>query len=111
MLKTLKQSKNYDPDLVTEVMKTTYFNMSEMQHGVLKTDDYEYYTRERVLNKHRQFLVNIIESSEASQLQKDLALKLIVLLGNLRWSGEDYLIAYNLIQIHNLNFNIISELK
>ena len=78
---------------------------------MIPATDYRFYVRENVLDEHRDYLANLIEDEKTEQKVKELALRLIILIGNLRSSGEDYLVAYNLIVRHQITINLNAELS
>lgn len=66
---------------------------------------------EEVLNDQRDFLVSLVEDHSVSTTIRDLAIRLIILIGNIRESGEDYLVAFNLIHSQNLKINLYHEMR
>ena len=77
---------------------------------ILEANNYRFYEREKSLNEYRDYLVKLIEEKDAKQSVRDLALRLLILIANLRESGEDYLTAYNLIVKHQMKIDLRSEL-
>ena len=107
----LDELKQAAPQVLEKAMHNIYAAMIKLKTGLLSPDDYKFYAREQILNRHRDYLVNIIKDENASQVSKDLAIRLVIIIGNLRSSGEDYLVAYNLIKMMNLTINLDSELS
>lgn len=70
----------------------------------------DFYAEEELLDELRGFLTDHLLNNE-SAIIRELSLKLIILIGNQRGSGEDYLIAYNLITKHGYDFNLDPELS
>lgn len=86
--------------------------MLQVELGALlgKSEEYRL-AHEEVLNQQRDFLISLVEDDNTNTKIKDLALKLIILIGNIRASGEDYLIALNLINKYSLTTNLFNELE
>jgi hypothetical protein len=91
-------------------MKEIYTILARVNTGLLKSDNYQFFAHKEILNRHRDFLVSLVEDQNTPLQLKELAVKIILLVGNLRKSGEDYIIVYNLIRNHQLNVNVYSEL-
>ena len=72
---------------------------------------FQFYAREEILDEHRNYLVELVNDDTTQQNVKEVALRLIIVIGNLRSSGEDYLVAYNLISRHQLKVNLNAELS
>jgi hypothetical protein len=72
---------------------------------------FDFYAEEQVLNDLRTYLIQLIHDKNSSELIQELSIKLILLIGNLRGSGEDFLVVYNLIREHKFEFNIDLELS
>ena len=99
------------PDVLEEALNKIYTTIAKLKIQLLSSDDYRFYAREEVLNTHRDYLVNLIEDESIEQSVKDLAIRLIILIGNLRSSGEDYLVAYNLIAKYDMKVNLNAEIS
>lgn len=69
------------------------------------------YSDEETINNQRDFLADIARDESIKQSTRELSVKLILLLGNARASGEDYLVAYNIIKECQLNTSIRNELS
>jgi len=61
------------------------------------------------IDTQRDFLVSLVEDTEISSSIRELALAVIVVFGNLRMSGEDYLVAFNLLKKHDINPDVYNE--
>jgi hypothetical protein len=107
----LKELRHHAPSILENAMKNTYSVLTKMTSGLLRTVDYQFFVREEILNRHREFLIELAEDEKSTPNLKELAVKLILLVGNMRASGEDYLIAFNLIKKLHLNINIDAELS
>ena len=85
--------------------------MLQIQTGRLKRSFYEYLsTTEEILNNLRDFLVECAIDESCEKPIRDLSVKIIILIGNLRESGEDFLIAFNLIKDYQIDVNLRNEL-
>ena len=83
-----------------------------MRPGVMRILNFDFFnTHESFINDQRDFLVSLIEDPDVSHTIKDISAKLILLLGSTRASGEDFLIAFNLIKSQNLSVNVYNELS
>lgn len=103
---------NFSPSILENALKNIYSVMIQLKSGLLSTDEYQFYEREQVLNRHRDYLVKLIRSKQKiSSNTKDLALRILVIIGNIRESGEDYLIVYNLIREFDLKVSLDTELQ
>ena len=96
--------------ILENALKNIYSVMIQLKTGLSDRNDYKFYAKESILNNHRDYLVNLIHNKDSSSEVKSLALKLVVLIGNLRESGEDYLCAYNLVKQYDLRLNLDAEL-
>jgi hypothetical protein len=99
------------PALLEKTLKNVYSSLTQIKTGMLESNDFKFYAREEIMNRHRDYLLKICRDEKTSRSIKELCVRLIVVIGNLRSSGEDYLIAYNLISENNLTINIDSELS
>ena len=66
---------------------------------------------ESTLNDQRKFLISLVNDDKIANEIKDVAIKIIVLFGKVRASGEDLLIAVNLINKHKSGLNLTNELN
>lgn len=107
----LDQLKQSAPHVLENALQNIYGAMLKLKAGLIKPNDYKFFAREQILNRHRDYLVTLIQDETASQSVRDLAVKLVLIIGNLRCSGEDYLMAYNLIKTYNLTVNLDAELS
>ena len=71
----------------------------------------EFYAREDKLNQYMNFFTHLLDSEGTSETVKELAIRLILLVANIRKSGEDYLVAYNYISSRNWKINLHAELS
>lgn len=98
------------PSILENALKNIYSVLVQLKSGLLKTEDYKFYEREQVFNRHRDYLVELVKSDKVSDVIKQYAVKILIVIGNLRESGEDYLIAFNLIRQNDLKVNIDAEI-
>lgn len=83
-----------------------------MKPGVMRVLNFDFFnTHESFINDQRDFLVSLIEDPDVSLTTKEISAKIILLLGNTRASGEDLLVAFNLIKTQNLSINVYNELS
>ena len=99
------------PKILEKALKKIYSTIVQLRTSLFETTDYKFYAREEILNRHRDYLVKIFNSERTSQSIKELIIRLIIIIGNLRSSGEDYLIAYNMIAEASLKLNLDAELS
>ena len=107
----LDKLKKVAPEVLEDALMRIYQTIFKLKSHLISTDDYKFYAREEILNEHRNYLVDLINEEGTEQKIKELALRLIILIGNLRSSGEDFLVAYNLIVGHQLSINLNAELS
>ena len=85
--------------------------MLQIQTGRLKQSYYEYLSNtEEILNSLRDFLVECVTDESCKKSIRDLSVKIVLLIGNLRESGEDLLVAFNLIKDYQIAVNVRNEL-
>ena len=102
---------NFSPNILENALKNIYSVMIQLKSGLLNTFEYQFYEREQVLNRHRDYLLKLIKSKhKISSTIKELALRILLIIGNIRESGEDYLIIYNLIREYDLRVSLDTEL-
>ena len=106
----LEELKETSPDLIERVLTKIHSVLQKLLPQILEANNYRFYEREKSLNEYRDYLVKLIEEKDAKQSVRDLALRILVLIANLRESGEDYLTAYNLIVKHQMKIDLRSEL-
>ena len=106
----LDNLRSVSPEILEQALRKIYTTVAKFKTQLVASDEYQFYTREEILNNHRGYLVGIIKDEGVSQDCKDLALRLILLIGNLRSSGEDYLVVYNLIQKYQMRINLNAEI-
>ena len=107
----LDKLRKIAPEVLEDALMRIYQTIFKLKSHLISTDDYKFYAREEILNEHRSYLVDLINEEGTEQKIKELALRLIILIGNLRSSGEDFLVAYNLIVRHQLSINLNVELS
>lgn len=56
-------------------------------------------------------MISLLADKNSTDAVKEICIKLILLIGNIRGSGEDFLVAYNLINKHGYDFNVDAELS
>ncbi|CAI2359604.1 unnamed protein product [Moneuplotes crassus] len=71
----------------------------------------EFYVREDKLNQYMNYFTLLLDSETTSEQVKELAIRLIILVANIKSSGEDYLIAYNYISSRKWKINLHAELS
>ena len=85
--------------------------MFQLKSGLIESNQYQFYEREQVFDKHRDYLIKLIKSKQKiSGNVKDLSLRILIIIGNIRESGENYLIAYNLIRENYMKISLDVEL-
>ena len=106
----LDELRKSTPDVLQNALHGIYSVFKKMEPDHIMPYKFEFYSREQLLDKYRTYLVNIIKDDVSSEW-KHLAIRLIIIIGTLRQSGEDYLTAFNLIRDFNLTVNLDSELS
>ena len=85
--------------------------MVQLKSELIESNECQFYEKEQVLSSHRDYLIGLIKSKQKiSGNVKDLALRILIIIGNIRESGEDYLIAYNLIRENDMRISLDVEL-
>ena len=85
--------------------------MLKIKTGLFKEFLYQYLNNtEEILNSLRDFLIECAADDSKNKSIRDLSVKIIILIGNLRESGEDLLTAYNLIKDYQMSINVRNEL-
>lgn len=111
-LSTMKELGKTNPNILIGTLRSLYeafiTTQCELRRNV---NNFDFYAEEELLNELRTFLIKTIKSKSVSVEIQELSLKLILLIGNQRGSGEDYLIVYNLIAQNGFNFNLDPELS
>ena len=102
---------NFSSSILENALKNIYSVMIQLKSGLLVSNEYQFYEREQVLNRHRDYLIKLISAkSKISSSTKELALRILIIIGNIRESGEDYLIVYNLIKQNDMRISLDTEL-
>lgn len=109
-LNLLKKLREHSPESLHEFLQEIYQAFTTMERVKLDPTQEEFYTREKILDEYRQFMVEIVKDANLSDQTCKLVLKLIIAIGNIRNSGEDYLTVYNLIQEHGLSADLTQEI-
>jgi hypothetical protein len=77
-------------------------------YGVNKT----FFVSDQTVNEARVFLSDILDDPNQSDTRvKELALKLILVIGIMRANIEDFVLAINLIEKHRFDFDISDEIN
>jgi hypothetical protein len=77
-------------------------------YGVNKT----FFVSDQTVNEARGFLSDILDDPNQSDTRvKELALKLILVIGIMRANIEDFVLAINLIEKHRFDFDISEEIN
>ncbi|CAI2362161.1 unnamed protein product [Moneuplotes crassus] len=99
------------PKVQEGALKLFYSSILEQKFKDIDPNTYEFYSREQILNKTMNYLTKFAEAEESSKQIKELVVRLIIMIGNIRQSGEDYLVAFNIIMTHSLKMNLYPELS
>lgn len=105
----LEELRAVAPAVLEKALQNIYQAITQLKTGMLREDDYKFYAREEVLNRHREYLLKLARDENVTQTAKAYAIRLLIVVGNLRSSGEDYLVAYNVIQEQGLKINLDAE--
>ena len=80
---------NFSPTILENVLKNIYSIMVQLKSELIESNEYQFYEREQVLNRHRDYLIKLIKSKQKiSGNVKDLALRILIIIGNIRESRE-----------------------
>jgi hypothetical protein len=111
-LSLLKELSNLSQAILETSLTSIYQTMVRTPCEQLRdVSSFDFYSREELYNECRKYLIELLKDSKASNTVKELSAKIILLIGNIRGSGEDFLIVYNLIRELGLDFNIDTELS
>lgn len=76
-------------------------------YGINKT----FFIADQTINEAREFLTQIIENPLVTDLEtKEMALKMVLVIGILRSNAEDFVLGINLIEKHKFEFDISEEI-
>ena len=108
----MKDLGNTNPKLLFTSLRSLYqsFVTTECENKRNVTS-FDYYGEEELFNEIRTYLVSLLSDRNSTDEVKEICIKLILLIGNIRGSGEDFLVAYNLINKYGYDFNIDAELS
>ena len=108
----MKDLGKTNPKLLYTSLKSLYqsFVTTECENR-RKVDVFDYYAEEELFNEIRTYLIGLLTDKNSTDSIQEICIKLILLIGNIRGSGEDFLIAFNLINKHGYEFNIDAELS
>lgn len=87
-----------------------YCTLIQSKYPESSGQELRHYTQQKLLDKHRDYLLNIINNGEADQSTKELAVRCLAVFGVLRNSPEDYLAVYNLTRENNIQVSLFKEL-
>jgi hypothetical protein len=111
-LTTMKELGKTNPKILVGTLKSIYESFITTECELRrKVSNFDFYAEEELMNELRSYLIKTIKAKSTPIEIQEICLKLILLLGNQRGSGEDYLIVYNLIAQNGFNFNIDAELS
>lgn len=99
------------PAVLEKALRNIYSSLTQLKTGLFNSNDYKFFAREEILTRHRDYLVKLFNDKFTSVGIKEMCIRLIVLIGNLRESGEDYLVVYNLIKENAMRLNIDPEIS
>ena len=101
-----------NPNILVTSLKSLYqsFIISGCERK-RKVSDFDFYAEEEMFNEIRSYLIKLLGDKNSTPAIQELCIKLILLIGNLRGSGEDFLVVYNLINEYGFDFNIDPELS
>ena len=111
-LNLMKEVGKTNPKMLIASLKSLHQSFvsspCEVKRDVTRFD---YYAEEKLFVDLRSFLIQLIKDPNSVPLVQELCIKLILLIGNIRGSGEDFLIVYNLINEYKFEFNVDVELS
>ena len=108
----MKDLGNTNPKLLYTSLKSLYQSFVTIEcENRRNVTSFDYYCEEELFNEIRTYLVSLLSDRNSTDEVKEICIKLILLIGNIRGSGEDFLVAYNLINKHGYDFNIDAELS
>lgn len=108
----MKDLGKTNPKLLYTALRSLYqsFVTTECENR-RRVTSFDYYGEEELFNEIRTYLIGLLADKNSTDAIKEICIKLILLIGNIRGSGEDFLIAYNLINKHGFDFNVDAELS
>ena len=108
----MKEIGKTSPNVLMSSLKSLYqsFITSDCEQRRI-VSSIDFYAEEELFNEVRTYLISLLEDKNAPPKVQEVCLKLILLIGNARGSGEDYLIVYNLIDQHGFDFNLDPEIS
>ena len=108
----MKDLGNTNPKLLYTSLKSLYQSFVTIEcENRRNVTSFDYYCEEELFNEIRTYLVSLLSDRNSTDEVKEICIKLILLIGNIRGSGEDFLVAYNLINKNGYDFNIDAELS
>jgi hypothetical protein len=108
----MRELKSLSPTIIERTLNGIYYSLIQSSSGDLfSKDKMSSFSIDSLLTQCRAFLVNLVEDESSNKEMKELAVKIIVLIGNVRCSAEDLLFASNLIEKNGLSVNYDQEIN
>ena len=108
----MKDLGNTNPKLLYTSLKSLYQSFVTIEcENRRNVTSFDYYCEEELFNEIRTYLVSLLSDRNSTDEVKEICIKLILLIGNIRGSGEDFLVAYNLINKNLRRMLILDVLK
>ena len=107
----LKEIQTIAPHILKSSLKYLYESFRNASPLSLYGIDKTFFVADQSVNEAREFLTNIIENPANKDIEtKELALKMILVIGIMRANAEDFVLGINLIEKHQFKFDISEEI-
>jgi hypothetical protein len=107
----LNELKSLLPTVLQSALQGVYNSLLDTRPADLFSTELNSYSVDGLLTKCRTFLVNVIDDAATTSVIRELCVKIILLIGNVRASAEDLLYVSNLVKKHNMSVNFDQELS
>ena len=89
-----------------------YENLRNASPGALYGVSKTFFVSDQCINEAREFLNSILEDSGQTDIKiKEIALRLILVIGIMRANVEDFVLAINIMEKHKYQFDISEEIS
>ena len=106
----LREIRVMSPKILHSSLEYMYQNIRSASPMSLYGIDKTFFVADQSMNEARGFLQEIFEDSNQQKETRELALRLIVVVGVLRANSEDYILAINLMEKHKFECDLSEEI-